>query len=451
MKTITAAFQARSQAWAFTLSLLCVAATAPAFGQAPPKYSAEVPDSIVTPDTVETRIGTLNFFDGLPDDDTIQKAYDQLDFGRGVETFISGIPAASVYGLCEGFREAGFPPNEGIGVTESRADARSLFLTPNSTVVYVWFCADVEDGPMVVEVPPGVLGIIDDAYFRYVTDVGFPGPDQGKGGKYLVVPPNYTGSLPSDGYFVNKSRTYSNLVIIRAFVQDGDVAAAVKNVKDHARMYPLSAAANPPPQKFVNISGLKFNTVHANDFHFYEELNAVVQHEPADWVDPELAGLFAAIGIQKGMPFAPDARMKAILTDAVAVGNAAARAIVFAPRDPRLKIFPTGSGSPPSSAAATSLSMCCSASRYARHVPLLRHRRHAGDDGRAAWQWLDVFDCGPRLARAATSTEPRPTRSRCRRRSPPAGSGRSPSTTTRPARCWRPTRPPPASTARFPT
>ena len=229
---------------------------------------------------------------------------------------------------------------QGIGITESLADARSLFLTPNSTVVYVWFCVDLKDGPMVVEVPPGVLGMIDDAYFRYVTDVGFPGPDQGKGGKYLLVPPDYTGTLPSDGYFVNKSRTYSNLLIIRSFVQGGDVAAAVKNVKDHARMYPLSAAANPPAQKFVNISGLQFNTVHANDFHFYEELNAVVQHEPADFVDPETAGLFAAIGIQKGEPFAPDARMKAILTDAVAVGNATARAILFAPRDPRLKIFP---------------------------------------------------------------------------------------------------------------
>ena len=250
------------------------------------------------------------------------------------------MPAASVYALCEGFGQAGFKSNQGIGVTETLADARSLFLTPNSTVVYVWFCADLKDGPMVVQVPPGVLGMIDDAYFRYITDLGFPGPDQGKGGKYLLVPPDYTGALPSEGYFVNKSRTYSNLFIIRSFVQNGDVAAAVKNVKDNARMYPLSAAANPPAQKFVNISGLQFNTVHANDFHFFNELNAVVQHEPADFIEPETVGVFAAIGIKKGKPFAPDARMKAILTDSMAVGNATARANLFTPRDPRLKIFP---------------------------------------------------------------------------------------------------------------
>ena len=73
-------------------------------------------------------------------------------------------------------------------------------------------------------------------------------------------------------------------------MQDSDLAAIVKNVKANAAMYPLSAAANPPPQKFVNISGMQFNTVHANDFTFYEELNEVVQHEPADFLESEVGG-----------------------------------------------------------------------------------------------------------------------------------------------------------------
>ena len=139
---------------------------------------------------------------------------------------------------------------------------------------------------------------------------------------------------------MQKPRTYSNLVIQRSFVEKGDVAAIVRNVKASARIYPLSAAANPPEQKFVNISGKKFNTVHANDAHFYDELSAVVQHEPADFVDPETVGLFASIGIKKGKSFAPDARMKAILVESAAVGNATTRALVFAPRDERAKFFP---------------------------------------------------------------------------------------------------------------
>jgi hypothetical protein len=321
-------------AGAALLGLIVTAMTASA-----QKYKADVPKSIITPDSVETRIGTLKFKDGLPDAETAKKVYDNLDFARGVEAFLAGIPATSVQALKNGFIEAGFPPNGAIGITESLSDARTLYLTPNATVVYQWFCMDVEKEPMVVEVPPAVLGIIDDAYFRFVTDMGQFGPDQGKGGKFLLVRDDYKGPLPKSGYHVVRTRTNNNLVIVRAFVQKSDLPGTVASVKAKTRMYPLSAAANPPAQKFVNISGLKFNTVHANTFKFYEELNEVVQHERDNFVDPEMVGLFAAIGIKKGKPFAPDARMKAILTDAVAVGNATSRAVVFASRDPAQKFF----------------------------------------------------------------------------------------------------------------
>ena len=307
---------------------------------AKPKYSAKVPSSIVTPNTVKTRIGTLKFLDGLPDASTVQKTYDQLDFGRGVEAFLIGIPAASVQSLKTGFSGAGFPPNRGIGITEQLADARSVFLTPNATVIYQWACMDVQAEPMVMEVPPGVLGILNDAYFRFVADMGQWGPDQGKGGKFLVVHESFKSSLPTEGYYLLKTRTYNNLFIVRAFVQGGDLAGTVQKVKAAERIYPLSAAANPPVQKFVNISGMKFNTVHANDFKFYEEINEVVQHEPSDAFDPDTVGLFASIGIKKGEPFKPNARMRAILKDAIAVANATARSIVFAPRDKRVKFFP---------------------------------------------------------------------------------------------------------------
>jgi hypothetical protein len=323
-----------------TVTLAMTLGVAFAAAQDAPKYSAKVPSYITTPDTVETSIGTLKFFDGLPDPTTVQKVYDNLDRARGVEAFLSGMPAASVYAFCEGLSQAGIKRNFGIGITETLLDARQLFLTGNSTTVYLTSCLDLKDGPVVLEIPPGVLGPVDDAYFRYVTDVGLIGPDKGKGGKYLFVPPGYTGQLPSSGYFVVKPSTYSNLIFYRAFVQGGDIPATVKAVKAKARVYPFSAAGKPPSPTFVNFSDLQMNTVHANTFHFYEEINEVIQHEPSDAFDPEIVGLFASIGIKKGKPFTPDARMKAILTDAVAVANATARAIVFASRDERVKFYP---------------------------------------------------------------------------------------------------------------
>jgi hypothetical protein len=168
-----------------------------AMAQDQPKYSAKIPPSITTPNTLETRIGTLKFTDGVPDPDTVQKVYDQVDFSRGIEAFLAGIPAASIHAMCRGLEDIGVKKNQVIGITEDLMDARSLFLTPNSTTVYGFFCIDVKNGPVVVEVAPGVLGTVDEAYFRFVTDIGLTGRDQGKGGKYLFVPPGYDDAISS--------------------------------------------------------------------------------------------------------------------------------------------------------------------------------------------------------------------------------------------------------------
>jgi hypothetical protein len=306
-------------------------------------YSADVPAKITTPESVQTRLGTLTFRNGAPDADTVTAIYDNLDFMRGVEAFLTGISATSIRAACNGLESVGIKANQNIGLTEGLMDARSLFLTPNTTTVYGFACLDLTDGPMVLTVPSGVLGPVDDANFRWVTDVGLTGPDAGKGGSYLFVPPGYTDAVPTDGYFVQKPATNTLLLFFRAFVKDGDIQGAVDHVKQGTNLHPLHATTEtgePPKAEFVNTSGLQFNTISANDFSFFEELNEVVQAEPADWVDPDTVGLFASIGIVKGQPFAPDDRMKAILTEAVAVGNATARTLLFEPRDPAAYFYP---------------------------------------------------------------------------------------------------------------
>jgi hypothetical protein len=296
-----------------------------------PAYAASVPESIRTPDVVESgRLGRLEFFDGMPSTETVRKVYDQLDFSRGVESFLSGCPAASVHAFVKGMKEAGMDTFS-MGIHEQLIDARSLWLTPNTTVVYCIAEINVKDGPTVMEVPPGVLGPVDDAFFRWVVDVGFTGPDRGQGGKYLFLPPGHEDEVP-EGFHVAPTRTFMNYVLMRAFVVDADLAKTAAHVRKHWRLYPLKEAASPREPHFVDLSGLRYNTIHANDVSFYEELNAVVQREPADAFDPELVGLWASIGIKKGRPFAPDERMKRILVDAAAVGNATARALSYRPR-----------------------------------------------------------------------------------------------------------------------
>jgi hypothetical protein len=312
-----------------------------------PGFNQAIPAKIMTPDTVQTRIGTLKFVDGVPTEETTRTVYDHLDFLRGVEVFLNCIPAASMEGLRLGAIECGATTCNQALLFDQLMDSNPLFLTGNTDTVYCMVFLDLEtDGPTVVEIPPGCgPGTCDDAFFRFVIDMGAPGPDRGQGGKYLIVPPGYKGELPKDKkdggeYFVAHSTSYVNWVPLRGFLVDGKTDAAVKMFKEGFKVYPLSKAANPPAMTFISGSKVPVNTVHANNFEFYEELDHVIQKEPVDFIDPELRGLAAAIGIVKGKTFAPDARMKAILTDAVAVGNATARAIEFRDRDARNALYP---------------------------------------------------------------------------------------------------------------
>jgi hypothetical protein len=295
------------------------------------QVSKEVLDSISTPNQVETSIGTLEFLDGAPLPETAEKVYDYLDTMRGVDAFLKGMPGASLKGLIKGAHDVGAVEYNQVLIFDKLMDSESLFLTGNTSTMYVVPDFDLETtGPMVLEAPAGMLGAFNDAWFRYMQDIGPAGPDKGKGGKYLVLPPGYEGEVP-DGYFVVPSRTFNVWVFMRASIAKG-LDVAKKNVEENFRIYPLSQKDHPPKLELVSGSGKAFNTIHANDYTFYEHLNEVIQKEPLDMLDPETRGLFASIGMEKGKPFSPDARMKKILTDAVDIANAAARSIVWYPR-----------------------------------------------------------------------------------------------------------------------
>ena len=99
-------------------------------------------------------------------------------------------------------------------------DAKSLFLTANADTYYIWSYLDLSKGPLVVEAPPGMLGIIDDMWWNWISDFGLPGADRGQGGKYLLLPPGYDGDVPEGGYYVRKSRTYQVAFLGRAFLAE---------------------------------------------------------------------------------------------------------------------------------------------------------------------------------------------------------------------------------------
>ena len=285
----------------------------------------EVLDSISTPNEVQTSIGTLKFLDGAPYPETAEKVYDYIDTARAADAFLKGMPGASLRGLIEGAHSIGAVKVNEVMIFDKLMDANSLFLTGNSSTVYCIPDLDLKrDGPTVVEVPDGLLGAANDAWFRFINNFAV-------GGKYLYLPPGYDGPVP-DGFAVYRPKTYKVWCFLRSSVKGGDVAGAAALATDNVKVYPLSKVMNPPKTKFISASGKAFNTVHPNNIEFYYHVDEIVQYEPLEMLDAETRGLFASIGIEKGKKFAPDASMKKILADGVAIANAAARSIVWYPR-----------------------------------------------------------------------------------------------------------------------
>jgi hypothetical protein len=296
------------------------------------KYSTAPAPGVALSDKIETRFGTLNFFNGFPDKASADKLFDNLDFQRAVQAYLLAIPAVSQATNRDEIRTLG-PVNTVVPIFEELLDARSVFLTANDNTVYSWTWIDLHNGPLVFEVPPKVLGAVNDMWYRWVVDVGITGPDKGEGGKYLFLPPDYNGAVP-DGYIVVRPPTFSNWVPWRSFLVNGDPKPGVDLVKRFTKIYPLSSAGSqPPPLNFVDLSGKPFNTVAPADYRFWDLLNEVVQEEPSASLDQVRLGFYASIGIEKGKLFAPNERMKRILTEAAAVGDATARAIAFHMRE----------------------------------------------------------------------------------------------------------------------
>ena len=309
--------------------------------------SNETLRSIATPKRMETRLGALEFVDGVPSDDTVDAVYENLDFVHGVNVYLDGFAAASTYAIRKGFQEIGVDDNAVLIFSELMG-AESVFLTANADTVYFLGNIDLTSGPMVVETPPQALGAFDDMWWGWIVDFGLPGPDRGEGGRFLLVPPGYDGPLPDSGYHVGHSRTTRVVMAGRSFMADDDPAPTVETIKRTLKVYPYAAGnvgtsvatllegnvAPAPPAKvpetvFVEGSGKDFNTVPPSDFGFFELMNEVVQDEPAGSTDAELLGQLAAIGIVKGTPFRPDQRLRRTLTDAAAVGSATSRALFF--------------------------------------------------------------------------------------------------------------------------
>ena len=305
------------------------------------KMTTPIAPGVATPDRLDSSIGTLHLIDGFPKPDTVEKIYDNLDRSRALQAYLLAIPIVNQAGMRDSLRKFG-PVNTTNVIWENLVDPKTVELTANDNTVYSFIWLDTNKGPLVVEIPPKVLGAINDFWYRWVADIGITGADKGAGGKYLILPPDYQGAIPQ-GYVVIKPKTFGNWLFFRSFLVGGSTKPGVESVKNNLRIYQLADAAKPPAIKFVNASGVPANFVAPADYSFWSLLNQVIQEEPSTGSDPTSLGLFASIGIVKGKPFNPNERMKKILTDAANIGAVTARTIGFKIRDREAFFYPNSS------------------------------------------------------------------------------------------------------------
>jgi hypothetical protein len=290
-------------------------------------------------ETLKTRVGSFAFKNGYPAGDTAQRLRDLQTLNRAIEVYLTQLMPVSEIALREGLRVFGAARPTQVVIWEHLMDAKTVLLTANTETVYaISHLALQRDGPTVVEAPAHMLGFLQDGMQRYLADVGPLGPDKGRGGKFLVLPPGFQGSA-ADRYFVVHSPTYSVTFAVRGFQVDGKTDQAVTLMKQ-IRIYPLDAASSPPPMEFMDGSRNEIDTVFPDNLRFFELLAMLVDEEPLACFGTLERSMMQAIGIEKGKPFTTDAKMKALLEEAARLGGAMARANTYDSPSPGIYYYP---------------------------------------------------------------------------------------------------------------
>lgn len=282
-------------------------------------------------------LAELPFEENRPTKETADKLRDELLFQRATQTYLWALPLINTLGMKESSEKVFGAGYNVLPVWKKRLDAKTLITTPNSDVIYAMSYVDLgKDGPIVFEAPPMLQGILLDFWQRpipveggkFFGDVGLPGPDGGKGGKFLLLPPEYKDGVPK-GYFVYRSATNNVFIFLRSFYQDPkDLTPAVALV-EQSKIYPLGKKESAKPMQFPDASGISINMLPVSDGRVFDQLKRLVDSEGIFLADPDSLGMLASIGIIKDQPFNPGSHTREVLDKAAKTAYKMSRVIGF--------------------------------------------------------------------------------------------------------------------------
>jgi len=247
----------------------------------------------------------------------------ELALQRGTQAVIWGMPAVSMKAFFQSMQGLGAGYQDIVYVSKPFV-SRHGFLTANNNVPYVAVFLNTKDGPVVLDVPAAsektvYFGSILDMWQTPIADVGPAGDDKGKGGKYLFLPPGYTGDVP-DGYLVYRPDTFTLPVVLRPVSRNGGTLEEAVAYAKSLRAYSLKEADNPPPGLYIDAWSKAWDTLPVYDETFFATLAEVIDEEPVLERDLAMTGLLSGIGINKGQPFKPEGDTLAGLKQAAQTG-----------------------------------------------------------------------------------------------------------------------------------
>jgi hypothetical protein len=279
-------------------------------------------------DQVQTRIGTLELnAQGLPSQASVEKLFDEFDFQRATQSYLWGLPIVA-FAVWQKAHEDVFGAKDGDIVVYSDFKARQGILTANATTPYIMSFFDTSrTGPVVIDFPGGELaGGVGDFWQRNLSDMGETGPDKGKGARYLILGPNQKAPADAKGYYVVHSPTFNVFFGFRVLTTDEGKA---KTITDDLKLYPYSKRAAPPPTHIVTPHNQTWSGTQPEGMAYWRALNEILQKEPVQERDRYFMAMLRPLGIDKGKPFAPDARQTKLLTDGAFIGQKIAIANSF--------------------------------------------------------------------------------------------------------------------------
>ena len=280
-------------------------------------------------ETLETRIGELQFTEnyGYPTEATAEKLFDEMDFQRASQSYIWALPIVQMAKWQDAHKTVFNVENGKIVLYDNFTDKLGI-LTSNSTTTYLLGIVDLaETGPFVLVEPEGLTGgMVLDFWQRLLTDTGVIGPFEGKGGKYLLLPPGAEEPKNTEGYHVIRSTTNNVFFAWRLLGTDPEEN---KKIQETANSYAFSQKDSPPAVKIVRPDGKKWDQVHPRGLAYWELLSDVLNREAVDDRDRFFMAMLKPLGIEKGTAFEPDERQKKILKEGAYVCEAMAQANTF--------------------------------------------------------------------------------------------------------------------------